>query len=396
MARYIRPFQRSDVTAVNTLNAGVWWPERSLAGWDWLFANPAGQGRDFGWVVDDDGEVTGFLGNFVQRFETPDGPRHAATGYSIIVSDRARGESRRLIAAFLAQRDVFACYTVNANARSAPLYPVWGMGPMPAPLGVLKLSWPTRPLTLVAARSLRRLSHHGDADWSRSREWLRPGRPRPLWLEAGLVTLDPAADAAPIETLWRELASGGAPVADRSAAALAWRFGDPDLTRAPLMVGCHGPDGRLAGWIVGLLAKQCEIDAPVLEIVDLVWTDDAADAPRHLVAALIANGARLGAAKVRLPVVSARLLAGLGPLAGRARREGGWGHGHIAWRGERPTGADLWAPTAFDGDYSFCLRPVPPRPDAQTRGRLLSSSRISASRASVAVGAGGAAGASSC
>lgn len=67
----IRELTPADYPAIQALHRGVGWPERSLAGWKWLHANPARLeiGAPAGWVsTGPDGRVTAHAGNLVQRF----------------------------------------------------------------------------------------------------------------------------------------------------------------------------------------------------------------------------------------------------------------------------------------------------------------------------------------
>ena len=131
----LRHFHLSDAPGVNRLHRAVWWPERSPEGWRWLDENPARQALDApsGWVIEDsDGAPAAFLGNFVQRFWRGDRLLYGATGFSIIVPPDHKGRSRDLIQAFVAQPGCFALYTLNANARSSPLYQRFGMTAWPA------------------------------------------------------------------------------------------------------------------------------------------------------------------------------------------------------------------------------------------------------------------------
>lgn len=114
------------------------------------------------------------------------------------------------------------------------------------------------------------------------------------------------------------------------------------------------------------MAKGSAIDPPFLEILDLQVLDGEAEAAPALVRVLIDNARALGAAKVRLQVVSPRLLNQLGPLADSARREGGWGHCHVRFAADAPDPA-LWSPTSYDGDYAVCLR-EPPATTSANRG----------------------------
>ena len=109
---------------------------------------------------------------------------------------------------------------------------------------------------------------------------------------------------------------------------------------------------------MAVLGKGAAIDPPFLEVLDLVALDDEKEAIPVLVKTLIVNARSMGAAKVRLPMVSPRLIEQLGPLAASARQEGGWGHCHIRFAADAPDPA-LWSPTAYDADYAVCLREPP-------------------------------------
>lgn len=103
----LRPFEPDDHDAVNALHRGVWWPERSHAGWAWLATNPARLdiGAPSGWVVPDrDGAAAAFMGNLVQRVWKDERLHHVATGFSVIVPPAVRGKSRALIRAVLTSR----------------------------------------------------------------------------------------------------------------------------------------------------------------------------------------------------------------------------------------------------------------------------------------------------
>ncbi|MCO8029461.1 GNAT family N-acetyltransferase [Brevundimonas diminuta] len=155
----LRPFNESDLEAVNRLHSSVWWPERSAAGWRWLMANPASAEIDapHGWVIDHGAGPRAFVGNFIQRFWRNDQRLHAATGYSIVVPPAQRGRSRALINAFIDQPACFARYTLNANARSSPLYQRHGMVPWPPETHTLKLSWLIDPAACLYGRGLREI-----------------------------------------------------------------------------------------------------------------------------------------------------------------------------------------------------------------------------------------------
>lgn len=376
----LRPFQSDDYAAVNALHHDVWWPERTTAGWDWLASNPARLDIDAppGWVVegkDSDGQdvrAAAFMGNMVQRVWKDDQLHHVATGFSVIVPPTMRGKSRQLIRAVLNQPNISAGYTLNANSRSAPLYSRHGMAAWPARTHDLKLSWVIDPIDCLHGRFLReavkRAPHLTDPYRER---FLRSGRPsladralgralgraRPMRYPSQVSTLIDLTDGSAYGDFWQALKAEGRVVADRSPEILRWRTCDPDQTEPPVML-TYTRDGAVTGFAMAILAKATPIDPVVLEILDLVALQDEPHAIPALMRGLADLARARGAAKVRLQVVNEELKRRLGPWALAARREGGWGHGHIRFSagGE---GLQTWSPTPFDGDHAFCQRPPP-------------------------------------
>ncbi|MFJ6023017.1 N-acetyltransferase [Brevundimonas sp. NPDC092305] len=358
----LRPVLLSDLAGVQALHRQVGWPARSPAGWRWLFDNPARTelGAPAGWVVETgDGALTAHVGNLVHRFRLGERTLHGATGFSIIVSPAAKGASRKLIRTFLSQPGVFAAYTLNANALSQPIYPLFGMQAWPAETHALKLSWPVDLAPLAVSRALKLALKIAPGPVSGMGEQLmngRLGREARFSLPEGVTRLDRPHESSRYAAFWEALAADGALLADRSPAALAWRLADPDQTLPPLVLAFERA-GRITGYAMAMLAKTNILEPPVLEILDLQALADEPDAIPTLMTALTGAARPLGAAKVRLQVMSPRLLERLGPWTETARREGGWGHCHVQFAPDAPV--NLWSPTPWDGDYAACLRPVP-------------------------------------
>lgn len=374
----LRPFESRDFAAVNALHRGVWWPERSVAGWDWLAANPARMDIDApaGWVVEHEYPTEGphhaaaFIGNMVQRVWKDDVMHHVATGFSVIVPPTMRGKSRQLIRAVLNQPNIAAGYTLNANPRSAPLYSRHGMAAWPARTHDLKLSWVIDPIDCLRSRFLREAVRRAPrlADPYRER-FMRSGRPsladralgraRPLRYPSQVTALTDLTDGSLYGDFWQSLKSEGRVVADRSPEILRWRTSDPDQTTPPVMLA-YTRNGAVTGFAMAILTKATPIEPVVLEVLDLVALQDEPHAIPALMRGLVDLARARGAAKVRLQVVNEELKRRLGPWALAARREGGWGHGHIRFR---DSGEILqnWSPTPFDGDHAFCQRPAPVR-----------------------------------
>ena len=358
----VRPFRLSDHAEVARLHCEVGWRPRSAEGWRWLEANPARRDHPApcGWVVADAGDrAAAFVGNLVQRFRLEGRDLFGATGFNLIVPPAQRGRSRELLRAFLGQPGVFGAWTFNANPLSAPLYGRFGMTPWPATHAV-KLAWVVDPLACMQGRFWRAALKMAPGLTPRLGEQVMNARlgtaPR-LALPPGVAVLTDLAGASRYGEFWAALENEGRLLADRSPEILRWRLADPDLTRPPIMLAFNR-GRRITGTAMAALAKGAAIDPPFLEILDLVALEGEHEAIPALVETLIANARGLGAAKVRLQVASPRLMKQLGPLAGQARREGGWGHCHVKFAADAPD-PRLWSPTPYDGDYAVCLREPP-------------------------------------
>ena len=350
---------------MNRLYRSVGWPERSLAGWRWLEDNPAriASGAPIGWVVVDEADApVAVVGNLVQRFHAGTRRLYGATGFSIVVPPSRAGVSRSLIRSVLKQPGMFAAYTFNANPKAAPLYKLFGLRQFPDETHALKLSWRVDRLACLRGRLLRMLHARSRAeDAHRIGERLlnrRLDEAKPLRLSDRVRTITNLSEGSPYADYWRTLSVATPLLADRSPETMRWRMADPDQTRPPILLA-HVRDGVVQGVAMAMVAKTSILEPPCLDIMDLTTLAGADDAAPGLVQALIDNAKRLGAAKVRLPMVSPDLLARLGPLARRAHREGGWGHCHA--RIEDEALAAVWSPTPFDGDFSICSRPAPVR-----------------------------------
>jgi hypothetical protein len=349
----VRPIDDGDHDAINTLHRAVGWPRRSEAGWRWLADNPARleSGAVAGWLIETAaGGPCGFTGNLVQRFHRGEEQLHGATGFSIIVRPEARGQSRRLLRAFLDQPGMFARYTFNANPASSPLYKLYDMVAWPPTTHALKLSWRVDPLACAGGRLWREVDRRAPHLIDPARERLlnpRLSEPARLDLPEGVRVLDDLEDGSAYAAFWTALKAEGRLIADRGPAALRWRLSDPDLTLRPLLLAFHRGEA-VTGYAMAMVCKNNPIDPPILEIVDIAALRDEPRAVPALMRALLANAHRLGAAKVRIQTVSEDLLRRLGPLAASAKREGGWGHCHVHL-GPEAGDVRTWAPTPFDG-----------------------------------------------
>jgi len=363
----VRPLRVDDAADVSDLLDWAWFPQRSEAGWRWLCRTPrsrAARAAPIGYCIEDgDGRVAGVFGLFTQDYSSRDGPVIGATAHTLIVHPRIKGASRPLIDAVLDQPEMFGVTVLNANATAAPLYQRHGMKPWPDASSDLSLIWVTDPAALLAERALRARKARLDQDHRPTVERFLRSRvfetdlicPNPRIVQLGVGDLD-----ARLDGFWTELAAEGRLTARRDAAAWRWRFEDPDRTRDPILLAWID-GGVVAGLVHAQVSKVTALDAPTLEILDLVALKAHADrAMPELVAVLLRNASRLGAAKVRLAVAAPEIEQRLSGLGGLLRRRG-HPHNHVLFRpgGERL--ASDWRLTPFDGEHGICLR-SPPRP----------------------------------
>lgn len=357
-----RPFEDADIDQVEALHRSVDWPARSRAGWRWLRESPRRRASSpIGWLAQDtrpDRPGVAFVGQFVQDFWLGDEVFEGVTGHSIVVPPALRGAATGLIRKILAQPGALH-YTLNANVLAAPLYRRHGMRPWPHETHDVKLAWTVDAAACARGRLLRwaRKGQHeeGEAERLMNRRLFSP---RPLALPSGVEILTEPDDGA-WAGFWLRLRAQGGLLADRSPQMMRWRLRDPDCRPGPLLL-VHRRGGEITGALMAILCKMSRIDPPFLDIVDLIALDEDPQAVPVLTRALLNNARAMGAAKVRLQVAAPQLIAALGPLGRRARREGGWSHGHA--RFDQALDARLseaWRPTPFDGDYSFCLRSPP-------------------------------------
>jgi hypothetical protein len=227
----------------------------------------------------------------------------------------------------------------------------------------LKLVWITDPLALMAERAARAGKARLGRDGRPTREWFLRDRV----FETGLERLEPRVRAlgvgdlgGHIDDFARALLAEGRLSARRDASALNWRFSNPDRTREPILLAwLAGQD--VGGLLLAEITKITQMDAPTLEIIDLVARAECADhALPAMVRSLVRNAARLGCARVRLSVVPEDLETRLVTVPGMLRRRG-HEHGFIRARPRAEALIQDWRLTPYDGEFGICFRP-PPRP----------------------------------
>jgi hypothetical protein len=308
--------------------------------------------------VDPQDRPVGVLGNLRLDLIGPGVRLNGATGFSVVTAQHGRGAGTRLVRAFVAQPDVFATWTFNANPAGAPLYERLGLTAWPSGSHALKLAWIVDPVACALGRALRMAAHDRRVSDILGERLLSRRLDR-TWSGPVADGIEPVIDLSP-GSAWDgyrlRLEREPRLRPDRSPAALRWRDADPQATWPSVTLGAFEGDDLVAH-ARARLAKGNALEVTALEILDLDWVEGRDPVVPGLMAALFDLARERGAAKLRLQVVSDRVRAALGPWSERARAEGGWGHCKLNRRDAAP---DLpWDPTPFDGDYEVCLRPPP-------------------------------------
>lgn len=367
MTHAVRPIRMEDAEDISALLDWAWFPHRSEAGWRWLCRTPrsmAARAIPTGYVVEDgDGRAAGVFGLFVQDYSSRQGPLVGGTGHTLIVHPRIRGASAALIDAVLDQPNLFGVTVLHANDLAAPIYQRHGMVPYPADTHQMSLVWLTDPIAVLAERAARVAKAKLDRDERPTQERFLPDRVFQtdlLHLSETVRALRPSDLDYRIDAFSEALSAEGRLMARRDAAAFRWRFANPDRTRDPILLAWMDGDS-VGALLMAEVTKITQVDAPTLEIIDLVaLADCSGHAIPSLVSCLVRNAARLGCARVRLPVVTRELEGQLASVPGMHRRHG---HDHgLAWiRPGNETLTTDWRLTPYDGEFGLCFR-SPPRP----------------------------------
>lgn len=350
-APVLREVHHADWKPLNDLHRWAWFPERSQLGWEWV--HHLGEGYP-GWVLEDRDGVCGYIGNIRQNYTYLGARLIGATGYSLIVLPRAKGGSRLLLQAFRSQPDVFVTSIFNSNALAAPIYEREGFSAFPEEWASAKIIWPLAPMTILSERIARSFYRHRRP----SRELFNGGKGRSRGQSiAGVSILDPWTDAAGIDHFNAELHRSGSLVADRSSQAFQDRFSDPDQVEPPMLYG-WSEGNRLSAVALGQLGKMSEYEAPVLDIIDLAWLEPyGAASATLLLFQMKTEGRRSGASRMRLSLVNQDTAEVALRVPGAIlRRRHVHGYASFVAGSDEPI---PWAPTPFNGDFGFCLRPPP-------------------------------------
>ena len=369
MSTQVRPFERSDRVAVSTLLAEADFKPRSSDGWDWVSTgNPHDQpDAARGWVIEQDGDIAGYLGNLVRRGTWRGQALTVGVSADWYVREAARDQSTKLLRAFFKQPGIDVAVSTTANAASGPVY---GMFKAKSPA---QASFRSARLWVVDDTPLVRLALHKAgipagivpavagriAGRVRRRLGLLHPRTRRF---AGEVTVHTASELpADLDGYFRAVEADGRWHPTRSSAVLRWLMSDPDGGTDPVLLVARNPAG-IQGTL--LTIGHCAAEHPFAQrrVVDLTAVPGpyALGATGALLSAAVDHGRPLGAAVLYAPACGPRVSALLSSHGGHAvAREAPAHYARAKRRKALAQMLDAWEPTGLSGDSPLCLQHAP-------------------------------------
>jgi hypothetical protein len=309
IVRDARPDDEAEVAAL--FQAEGWGRPSFDRWWQQSRRRPAGTGASdapFGWVLEADGRVVGFLRNVLQRYRYGHRDLVAAAASTLVVRAEHRGHTLRLVAAFCKQRGVDLLLNTTAAPDTAKIFEFLKFSRLPQPEYDVSLYW------VLGARGFLRSAMR--------KKGLVPGlvvpgsvvlapalsvflhatgrRVAPRQATCDVTVIDVSGIDGRFDDLWeRRLAESRRLLAYRDAQSLRWHFGLSKAVPPPRVVSAMRA-GRLLGYLVLLPHYSAPIGLRRARVADLFVAGDDADVIRQLLGAGVRQAARDGAAMLEV------------------------------------------------------------------------------------------------
>ncbi|ACT59655.1 hypothetical protein [Hirschia baltica] len=366
-----------DTGEINHLLGLAWFTQHSEAGWKWLFEDNPAQGEIPPGIVSigKDGDLNGFVGCCIKRFSQNGETLTAMTGHSLVAHPNHLSAGFRLMVNLLHQKVGFGTYTLNNNEIAARIYPRisqkagYNNVPIFGQAARMSLQWITNPALQIQAGLKRR--YHIQTNFKTARNgverfstYTAPPTDKIKLPKYTSLIADHHQHETALSLFWSRLSSNEGIFTYRDKATLDWILSNPDAQTPPIFITYDRGDG-IEGWLIGLISKESEIAPPILSIIDLIALPESQNTILpELISAARKIASKMKLMKVHLPYASQETVKALENCITPSNiKTTDYAHAHGCfyppYRVEEFE--KNWSPTPLDGDFSFCLRPMPIR-----------------------------------
>ena len=285
----VREVQFSDYAAVRDVvirnGLATQWPMDCWVGlWQENPAMPQNQPMPIGWVLEQAGEIGGYLGNIPMHYQFQGKRLLAAAAHKFAVNVDYRSQTLRLVAAFFAQKNVDLFLNTSANAPSASVFRMCKSEQIPQPDYDKALFWIVNTSGLV--ESVLRNRGYGSVLATAGGAVLTPAlkidgllrRRGPLAGSAALGTsvLEPHGIGDEFDEFWQRTVAERHQclLADRSRLALRWHFGNLGASARQAKFVCARRASKLVGYAVLISEDSRGSGLRRSHIADLIAEND--------------------------------------------------------------------------------------------------------------------------
>lgn len=305
----VREARFEDRQAVLGLQRSVGFAEGMQEDWNWLWSdNPARVDADpepaIGWVLEAQGRIVGYLGNFPSLYRYGDATLQAAIATGFAVDQAYRGFGLRLVGAFFRQEKADLFLNTTASKAASQIFQRFKAVPLPQSGFDQVLFWVLRPRAFAKAFLTRRryppvLAGTGSYIMGPLLQGdikMRKRRPE-KYPESALSRVEAVGRqdiGDEFDQLWaRKLSEGKRLLAYRDAASLRWRLSAPGPDGKTKILACRR-DGRLAGYVLVIRDLLPHLDLERSRIIDLLVERDNSNIVDLLIGAAYEEARRDG------------------------------------------------------------------------------------------------------
>ncbi len=360
----VREVQLTDVDQVSRLTEQLGWGPTTLARWERLWRdNPATDDRTAGgWVLEESGQIVGYLCNIARRYRFGETILRAASAGSLVVLPEYRGLSLQLFLQYAKQPHVDLLLNTTAAPHVAKICEFLKFDRIPQPDYDVSLYWVVNAREFVGAALRKKrvpapLVHLGSGLAAPAALYFRWKHRLDAAPPAGvrLTTTTPAGIDESFDKLWhRVTGSRERLLAFRDSASLRWHLTHDSSSQWPFLVTAHRGD-NLVGYTAVVRQDAPHLGLTRARFADVFVDDDAASLTGAIIARSVLEAAQRNVAMVELIGFPPPLRKASTELRPFELRSGSW---PFLYRAREPSlhrllaRQEVWYASLFDGDGS--------------------------------------------